>query len=253
MSRNFELLQQFGKEPDAFSSATFTPEEPEIFAEPESFVSPPSPLENGSTEEVRTLVQRVFLLSAGQAPHTVVFAASESGDGCSWICARAAEALARQVSGSVCLVDANLRAPGLHQQFEIPNHHGLSDALLQNEPMATFVTALSPPNLSIVSCGSAPEGVQGLLTSNRMRSRLKELRAMFDYVLVDASAMNSSNDAIVLGAVSDGAILVLKANSSRKETARNAVQEFQAAKVRVLGAVLNQRTFPIPEALYNKL
>jgi Mrp family chromosome partitioning ATPase len=86
-----------------------------------------------------------------------------------------------------------------------------------------------------------------------MRSRLKELRAMFDYVLVDASAMNSSNDAIVLGAVSDGAILVLKANSSRKETARNAVQGFQAAKVRILGAVLNQRTFPIPEAIYNKL
>jgi Mrp family chromosome partitioning ATPase len=253
MSRNFELLQQFGKEPEAFSSPTVTPGEPEIFAEPERFVSSPSPLDNASTEEVKTLVQRVFLLSAGQAPHIVVFAGSESGDGCSWICARAAEALARQVSGSVCLVDANLRAPGLHQQFEIPNHHGLSDALLRNEPMATFVTALSPANLSMVSCGSAPEGVQGLLTSNRMRSRLKELRAMFDYVLVDASAMNCSNDAIVLGAVSDGAILVLKANSSRKETARNAVQEFQAAKVRILGAVLNQRTFPIPEAIYNKL
>jgi protein-tyrosine kinase len=253
MSRNFELLQQFGKEPEAFSSPTLTPQEPEIFAEPASFVPSPSQLDNAGTEEIKTLVQRVFLLSAGQAPHIVVFAGSESGDGCSWICARAAEALARQVSGSVCLVDANLRAPGLHQQFEIPNHHGLSDALLQNEPMATFVTALSPANLSMVSCGSAPEGLQELLTSNRMRSRLKELRAMFDYVLVDASAMNSSNDAIVLGAVSDGAILVLKANSSRKETARNAVQEFQAAKVRVLGAVLNRRTFPIPEAIYNKL
>jgi protein-tyrosine kinase len=253
MSRNFELLQQFGKEPEAFSSPTLTPQEPEIFAEPASSVPSPSQLDNAGTEEIKTLVQRVFLLSAGQAPHIVVFAGSESGDGCSWICARAAEALARQVSGSVCLVDANLRAPGLHQQFEIPNHHGLSDALLQNEPMATFVTALSPANLSMVSCGSAPEGLQELLTSNRMRSRLKELRAMFDYVLVDASAMNSSNDAIVLGAVSDGAILVLKANSSRKETARNAVQEFQAAKVRVLGAVLNRRTFPIPEAIYNKL
>jgi hypothetical protein len=27
----------------------------------------------------------------------------------------------------------------------------------------------------------------------------------------------------------------------------------QAAKARVLGAVLNQRTFPIPDAIYNKL
>jgi len=65
--------------------------------------------------------------------------------------------------------------------------------------------------------------------------------------------MSSSKEAIVLGALSDGVVLVLKANSSRKETARSAVQEFQTAKVRVLGAVLNQRKFPIPEAIYNKL
>jgi capsular exopolysaccharide synthesis family protein len=210
-------------------------------------------LDYGSTEEVKTLVQRVFLLSASQAPHTVVFAGSESGSGCTWICARAAEALAQQVAGSVCLVDANLRAPGLHQQFGISNHHGLADALRQTEPVGIFVTGLAPSNLSIVSCGSATEGTQGLLTSTRMKTRLHELRSLFDYVLIDTPAINCSKEAIVLGAVSDGVVLVLKAHSSRKETARNAVQEFQTAKVRMLGAVLNQRKFPIPEAIYNKL
>jgi len=251
MSRNFELLQQFGKDEGIFAHSDAAGEA-EVFSEP-AVVSTPVPSDRPEIEEVKTLIQRVFLLPGAQAPHCVVFAGTETGSGCSWICARAAEALAYQVSGSVCLVDANLRSPGLHQQFGIPNHHGLSDALLQNEPMGIFVTALSPPNLSIVSCGSAAEGVQGLLTSNRMRTRLKELRSMFDYLLIDTSAMNSSKEAIVLGTVSDGAILVLKANSSRKETARNAVQEFQAAKVKIFGAVLNQRTFPIPEAIYNKL
>jgi Mrp family chromosome partitioning ATPase len=48
-------------------------------------------------------------------------------------------------------------------------------------------------------------------------------------------------------------VLVLKANSTRKDRARNAVRDLQAAKVKVLGAVLNQRTFPIPDKLYNKL
>lgn len=251
MSRNFELLQQFGKDQQIF-------EHPDVAGVSEVFVEPAAvsmvvPPDKPEVQEVKTLIQRVFLFPAAQAPHAVVFVGTEGGSGCSWICARAAEALAYQVIGSVCLVDANLRAPGLHQQFGIPNHHGLSDALLHNEPMGVFVTPLSPPNLSIVSCGSAAEGAQGLLTSNRMWTRLKELRSMFDYVLIDTSAMNSSRESIALGAVSDGAILVLKANSSRKETARNAVQEFQAAKVKVLGAVLNQRTFPIPESIYSKL
>jgi len=260
MSRNFELLQQIGKEHDIFSSAAPAPAvEPEMPVEiPGAAVSaeaPASPiaLEKAGIEEVVTLVQRVFLLPGGQSPHVVVFAGTESGNGCSWICARTAEALASQVTGSVCLVDANLRAPGLHHQFDIPNHNGLSDALLRNEPMPAFVTALGRKNLSIVSCGGSAEGAQALLTSNRMRARLRELRSMFDYVLVDTAAMNASNDAIVLGAVSDGAILVLKANSSRKETARNALRDFQTANVRIFGAVLNERTFPIPEAIYNKL
>lgn len=255
MSRNFELLQRIGKEQDVFASPAPEREAP-IFEEVETVVAPPEPVpvpqDTVGIEEVRTLVQRVFLLATERTPRTVVFTGTESGNGCSWIAARAAESLACQVSGSVCLVDANLRSPGLHEQFGVPNHHGLSDALLRNEPMGIFVTPVTPRNLSLVTCGSNVEGVQGLASSNRMRSRLKELRSMFDYVLVDSTAMSSANDALALGAAMDGVILVLKANSSRKETARNAVRDFQAANVRVLGAVLNQRTFPIPDSIYNK-
>ena len=92
-----------------------------------------------------------------------------------------------------------------------------------------------------------------MLGSDRMRLRLVELRAAFDYILIDAAALNAANDAVVLGGLSDGVVLTLKANSSRRETARKAVQELQAANVRTLGAVLNQRTFPIPEGLYRRL
>jgi protein-tyrosine kinase len=53
--------------------------------------------------------------------------------------------------------------------------------------------------------------------------------------------------------LSDGVVLVLKANSSRREAARQALNEMQSANVRVLGAVLNQRTFPIPEKIYKRL
>jgi len=48
-------------------------------------------------------------------------------------------------------------------------------------------------------------------------------------------------------------VLVLKANSSRREAARKAVQDLQNAGARILGAILNQRTFPIPQAIYTKL
>jgi protein-tyrosine kinase len=254
MSRNFELLQRIGREQTLYTSPAPEPapipEQPVMFSGP---VASQLAIEGRELEEFTKLVQRVFVLPGNDAPRSVVFTATESGNGCSWVCARVADVLASQVSGSVCMVDANLRRPGLHVQFSVENPTGLSDALLKPDPMRTFARTAGRPNLWMVSCGSNTEDAQGLLSSDRMRLRLSELRAEFDYVLIDSAALSETNDAVLLGSSADGVVLVLKANTSRREIARKSTQDLQTAKVRVLGAVLNQRTFPIPDSIYKKL
>ena len=257
MSRNFELLQKIGKEQDFFSQVdapVVAVEQPEIAAveAPTEPVTPSLQMSTAEFEEITKLVQRVFVLPGPEAPRSVVFTGTEAGNGSSWMCARAAEILATQVRGSVCIVDANLRDPGQHGIFGIANHHGLADSLKNTEPIGHFVTSLRP-NLYLMSCGSSSENCQALTSSDRMRFRMTELRNSFDYVLIDTAAMSVGNDAVVLGTAADGVVLVLKANSSRRESAKRALQELQSAKARVLGAVLNQRTFPIPDSLYHKL
>jgi len=254
MSRNFELLQKIGREQSLY--ATTTAEEPIREMEPPPVVVPVGSrlqIEGAELEEITKLVQRVFLLSGNDAPRTVVFSGTESGNGCSWVCARVAEVLTSQVSGSVCLVDANLKNPGLNEQFKVENKSGLTDALRTRAPMRTYAQPLSCPRLWLVTAGSPAEDGQSLLSSDRMRLRMTELRTQFDYVLIDTPAIASSNDATVLGSATDGLVMVLKANSSRRESARGAIHDLRAAKVKVLGAVLNQRTFPIPQAIYDKL
>ena len=77
-------------------------------------------------DEVMKLVQRVFILpGAAQAPGAVTFAGVDRGAGCSWVCAHASEVLAEQVTGNVCIVDANLRSPSLHEHFRFGNGAGL--------------------------------------------------------------------------------------------------------------------------------
>jgi protein-tyrosine kinase len=250
MSRNFELLQNLGKEQVMLDP--LVPTEPSI-PEPLLVSEPQLKLEPGEQEQLTKLVQRAFLLPGAEAPRVVVFTASESGNGCSWVCARVAETLAAQVTGAVCLVDANLRNPGLHRQFGVENHHGLADALRGRDPIRSFARSWSRPNLWLISCGSSPETCVPALGSELMRQKLAELRSEAAYVLVDAAGMNVSNDAVALGSAADGVVVVLKANSSRRQTARKAVQDMQAANVRIVGAVLNQRTFPIPESIYNRL
>jgi len=254
LSRNFELLSEAGRMHELVQQqmepAVHVAHVPSRPVEDDFSSTASLEMSGPIRDEVDKLVQRLFL--SAQGPRRVVFAGTEPNSGCSWMTARVAETLAAQGRGSVCVVDCNLRSPGLHQQFGSENHHGLSDALTGNLPVREYTNRWSR-HLWYVSCGAQAESGAALLGSERMRTRLAELRTVFDYVLIDAAALNTSNDAIVLGGLSDGVVLVLKANSSRRETARKAVHELQTANVRVLGAVLNQRTFPIPEGLYKRL
>jgi polysaccharide biosynthesis transport protein len=259
MSRNFELLQNLGREREMFEAPV---ESTATVVEEHAIKAPSGPvelqplqlkMEEAQRDEMFKLVQRVFLTPGAGRGRMVVVSAMEAGNGCSWICARMAEVLASQVSGSVCVVDANLRSPGLHREFAVPNHYGLTDALQVAEPIRRFVTSLSRPNLWLLSCGAEVEGMQSMLSSDRMRALLPELQREFDYVLIDAPPIESGDDCVVLGRSSEGIVLVLRANSSRRETARKAVRDLESANVRVLGAVLNRRTFPVPESIYRKL
>jgi len=264
MSKNFELLQSLNKDQEVFDTgAELSPVSPlQIASHPFPLESEGKPIElqplklemeEKQRDEVMKFVHHVFFMPEAEAPRTVVLTSAEPGNGCSWICCRAAQILASQVRGPICVVDANLRSPALHEHFGVENHHGLSDALRVTESIRNFVRPLGRQNLGLLSCGARAPNAHTLLLSDPMRLRLAELRQYFEYVLIDAPALSLGRDSIVLGRAAEGVILVLKANSSRREAARKAVQDLQNAGVRILGAVLNQRTFPIPQVIYDKL
>jgi Mrp family chromosome partitioning ATPase len=86
-----------------------------------------------------------------------------------------------------------------------------------------------------------------------MESRSAELRKEFDFIIIDAPPMTRHADAIALGQVSDGLVLILEAESTRREAALAVVENLRLSQVQILGAVLNKRVFPIPEQIYSKL
>jgi Mrp family chromosome partitioning ATPase len=57
----------------------------------------------------------------------------------------------------------------------------------------------------------------------------------------------------MFGRLADGVVLVIEAHATRREAARKAKETIEASNIKLLGAVFNKRTFPIPEALYNRI
>jgi Mrp family chromosome partitioning ATPase len=92
-----------------------------------------------------------------------------------------------------------------------------------------------------------------LLTSERLGERLAELRKEFKFVIIDAPPLTQYSDALAVGKLADGLVLILEADATRREPAAVVAASVRSANIPILAAVLNKRTFPIPEKLYRRL
>jgi capsular exopolysaccharide synthesis family protein len=247
LSRNFDILHREIAQPSGLRPAAV----PHM---PRNGGARTQDCELGVENEVVKLVQRVFVLpGAVQAPEVVAFCGIEEGAGCSWVCARTSEVLAEQVPGKVCVIDANLRKPSLHEHFRAERSGGLADAMKDSRPVTEYTKATWISKLWVMTSGTVVSDPNGVLNPAKLRTRFAELRADFDYLLVDTPPMGSYADATLLSQLTDGVILVLDSSSTRREPARIAKEGLEAARISVLGAVLNRRTYPIPETLYRWL
>lgn len=221
-------------------------------ATPRVNLMPPPVLEmdQETRQELIRLIHMVFLRPGGSK--VVAFSGVEPGVGCSWLLVRASALLAAADSGSVCVVDANLHTPALHTYLNARNRYGLSDALVDSHPVCGSVQHISR-NFHLLSSGSAASRAEPLLASSAFRACIDELRTAFDYVLLDTPPMATSSDALIIASALDGLAMVVEAHSTNCDAALKAARGAVAANTRILGAVLNKRTYPIPKAIYKKL
>jgi len=186
-------------------------------------------------KELIKLVQRLFL--SGSSVQAVVFSAVDGGSGSTFISTQTAEILANQLGEPVCLVDANFRSPRINQHFEVEDWNGRRGI----------------EELTLVVYRPSYADCPRLASLDRLQNLIADLRKRFTYIIIDAAPLIGYPDATLFARMSDGLVMVLEANFTRRETARKAKQLVETSGGSVLGAVLNRRDFPIPEMLYRRL
>lgn len=82
---------------------------------------------------------------------------------------------------------------------------------------------------------------------------IKALRWNFDYVLIDCPSLAVSADAITLAPLVDGMSVVVKAAQTRRAQIKRSQQMIESANGKFLGFVLNQRRYPVPNWIYQRL
>jgi Mrp family chromosome partitioning ATPase len=206
--------------------------------------------EEQTRRQTLRLVRQLYF-SGPTTSQTVVFSGVEHGSGCTSVCARAAEALSSYVDARICAVDADLRTPSLHRYFDTIGAPDSGDKEFPHVRVTVKGRDRERSNLWLLSAAGTESRMPG--SFERLRSRISELRKEFTYILIDTPPINGYAEATSLGKIADGAIMILEANRTRREAALRAKGALNAAGVRLLGAVLNKRTFPIPDNVYWKL
>jgi Mrp family chromosome partitioning ATPase len=148
-------------------------------------------------------------------------------------------------------VDANVGGPSLHNLLGACRQ-GLAEALANNAPIRSFTIPLSA-RLSLMPAGAIRSDSEDLLNLDRTQTKINELRSQFDWVIVNAPPLNRYVDSLALGQMTDGVVLIIESGSTRRESAQVVVSSVRSSNISILGAVLNNRTFPTPDKLYTLL
>ncbi len=194
------------------------------WGEAEAQASTPPPArwnpEDFAREQIRGLVRQVFFSGGPRPVRQVVFSAVEAETEVWGICRRVAEALALETVGRVAIAG-------------------------RNRPISVRRGSLWTVE--------AEERDGEVVTASALHTHLQGLRAEFEYSIVEAPPAGESHEAAAMAQFADGIILVLSAQRTRRATARKIKESLERAQARMLGTVLSDRLFPIPEAIYRRL
>ncbi len=199
--------------------------------------------EDFAREQIRGLVQRVFFASGGRPVTQVVFSAAEPQTDVAGICEQVGWALALETSAHIAVVGREKRAGGTARDG--PWNAGR--AAIKSWSTQTAANLWRVPGFAGRECNE--ESGTGRFWS----SWLAELRSEFEYAVVQGPAAGISSEAALMGQLTDGIILVVGAHSTRRATARKIKETLEGAQSRILGTVLSERRFPVPERIYRRL
>ncbi|MGH7634059.1 MAG: CpsD/CapB family tyrosine-protein kinase, partial [Gemmatimonadaceae bacterium] len=201
---------------------------------------------SGSSEAFRTLRTNLIFSQAVQTLRVMVVTSPSPQDGKTTTVANLAVTFAQQ-GMRVVIVDCDLRRARLHTLFRTSREPGLTQLLLGQAAEGDVMRQTFVDGLSFISAGTLPPNPSELLGGTRMHDLIVSLASQFEVVLLDTPPVHAAADSLILGKMSDGVLLVLRAGHTERASALDAIHRLTSIGVRVVGAVLNDPDHKVPQ------
>lgn len=223
-----------------------TPEDVEHYLElpplASFFRTPYEQLDPKESERLSAMIGTVH----GESPKMTAVTSSVPGEGAYRVARALAEAKSDDPEARTLLLD--LVGDGVEEQ---PSGAGMLD-VVEGAKSLDEVTARSG-NLFVIGRGAQKGCPAYLWTSNRMRQTFEMIGEQYDAIIVNVAPVLASHDAVHMARYADGMLMVVKADSTRREVVQRAMDTLGGAEEKLLGAVLTERRQIIPHAVYRRI
>ena len=201
------------------------------------------------TEEFRTLRSRLYHLREKMPLKKLLITSALPKEGKSFTASNLAQVMVRQHGRRALLIDADLRAPRLHDMLGTTSDPGLSDYLLGKNDEFSIMQRGPLENLFFIPSGTGATDPAELVGNGRLKLLLQRVEPLFDWIILDSPPAIPVSDASVLAKACDGVLMVVRSNTTPSDLARKARQEFPDQAL--VGVVLNgTREDAVPYARY---
>ena len=188
-------------------------------------------------EAFRGLRTSVILSKGNRPANSILVTSAQSAEGKTTIAMNLAISLA-QLDRRVLLIDADMRRPTIQKHFP-QTDSSLSSCLDGKGTWQEMTYPSATKGLYVLLCGPVPSNPSELLSSDRMRTLVREATAEFNFVILDSPPMLDVADGRILASMADATVLVVKGAATHRQLVQYAKSQVQSAGSNLIGVVLN--------------
>ncbi len=191
-----------------------------------------------SAEAVRSIRTAITFGMPGGV-RSILVTSPGPGDGKSTLVSNLGIAMA-QAGQKTLIIDADFRQPQQHNIFGLASDVGLSDMLKNGQDIQKYILKSGVVDgLDIIVTGLIPSHPSEVLNNAKFPQMIQKLSALYDMILLDSPPMMAVTDSLVLAALSDLTLLVVRSEKTDRRMAAGTRESLAGVGARVFGAVVN--------------
>jgi len=152
------------------------------------------------------------------------------------------------MKNKILLIDANFNTPQFQKIYSVSEENSI-DGNIVTDISEDFVCKINRgPDVLLFK--TVPEKPSIILRNIHFENFMENNKNKYDAILIDATSINNMKDVSFISEYCDGTVIIIDEGTLKWDMLKNSLTRLRSTDSPIIGGILNDRTFPVPEFIY---